>query len=129
MGRTKSYADMTKEEIIKKEKSKFSAICKNIEPGQKKALETLVGEAAFMGASLFELREIIDRKGYTEEYQNGANQKGVKKCSEVEIYNIMIKNYTAVIKQIMEIAGKSSKKGESGKENGDDFFAFLKMKS
>lgn len=129
MGRTKSYADMTKEEIIKKEKSKFSAICKNIEPGQKKALETLVGEAAFMGASLFELRKAIDKKGYTEEYQNGANQKGVKKCSEVEIYNIMIKNYTAVIKQIMEIAGKNSKKGENGKENGDDFFAFLKMKS
>lgn len=129
MGRTKSYADMTKDEIIKKEKAKFSAICKNIEPEKKKALETLVGEAAFMGASLFQLREIIDKKGYTEEYQNGANQKGVKKRSEVEIYNVMIKNYTAAIKQIMEIAGKSGKKGENGKENDNDFFAFLKMKS
>lgn len=129
MGRTKSYADMTKDEIIKKEKAKFSAICKIIEPEKKKALETLVGEAAFMGASLFQLREIIDKKGYTEKYQNGANQKGVKKCSEVEIYNVMIKNYTAAIKQIMEIAGKSGKKGENGKENDNDFFAFLKMKS
>jgi len=128
MGRTKSYDEMTKEEIIKKEKSKFSAICKNIEPGQKKALEALVGEAAFMGASLFELRKAIDKKGYTEKYQNGANQKGVKKCSEVEIYNVMIKNYTAVIKQIMEIAEKNGKKVENGKENDDDFFAFLKMR-
>ena len=58
-----------------------------------------------------------------------ANQKGVKKRSEVEIYNVMIKNYTAAIKQIMEIAGKSGKKGENGKENDNDFFAFLKMKS
>ena len=33
MGRTKSYDEMTKEEIIKKEKSKFSAICLNIVPG------------------------------------------------------------------------------------------------
>ena len=42
-------------------------------------------EAAFMAASLYELRKIINEKGYTEEYQNGANQKGIKKCSEVEI--------------------------------------------
>jgi len=81
-----------------------------------------------MGASLFELRKAIDKKGYTEKYQNGANQKGVKKCSEVEIYNVMIKNYTAVIKQIMEIAEKNGKKVENGKENDDDFFAFLKMR-
>ena len=94
---------MTKEEIVKREKAKFQKLKKNIEPEQWKALETLVDEAAFMGASLFELRAIINEKGYTEEYQNGANQKGTKKCSEVEIYNVMIKNYSAIIKQITEI--------------------------
>ncbi len=129
MGRTKTYEEMTKDEIIKKEKSKFSAICREVEKDKKKAMETLVNEAAFMGASLFELRKKINKKGYTEEYQNGANQKGVKKCSEVEVYNVMIKNYTAVIKQIMEIAGKGSKSGDGGKGNGDDFFAFLKSKA
>ena len=73
MGRTKSYDEMTKEEIIKKEKSKFSAICKNIEPGQKKALEALVGEAAFMGASLFELRT---KKAIQKSTKTGLTKKG-----------------------------------------------------
>lgn len=128
MGRTRTYEDMTKDEIIKKEKSKFSAICREMEKDKRKAMETLVNEAAFMGASLFELREKINKKGYTEEYQNGANQKGVKKCSEVEVYNVMIKNYTALIKQIMEIAGKVSKNSDGGKGNGNEFFTFLKSK-
>lgn len=128
MGRTRTYEDMTKDEIIKKEKSKFSAICREVEKDKRKAMETLVNEAAFMGASLFELREKINEKGYTEEYQNGANQKGVKKCSEVEVYNVMIKNYTAVIRQIMEIAGKVSKNSDGGKGNSNEFFTFLKSK-
>lgn len=128
MGRTRTYEEMTKDEIIKREKGKFSAICKGIGKDKAKALETLVNEAAFMGASLFELRKAIDEKGYTEEYQNGANQKGVKKCSEVEIYNTMIKNYTTAVKQIMEITGKSGKNDDGGKGNGDEFITFLKAK-
>ena len=128
MGRTKTYDEMTKDEIVKKEKSKFSAICREVEKDKRKAMETLVDEAAFMGASLFELRKKINKKGYTEEYQNGANQKGVKKSSEVEVYNTMIKNYTAVIKQIMEIAGKKEANAK-GKGDSDEFFAFLKAKT
>ena len=62
-----------------------------------------------MGASLYELRTIIAEKGYTEEYQNGANQKGVKKSAEIEIYNTMIKNYMAVIKQLTELLTKEQK--------------------
>ena len=52
------------------------------------------------------LRQKIAEKGYTEEYQNGANQKGVKKSAEVEIYNTMIKNYMAVIKQLTDLVPK-----------------------
>ncbi len=128
MAKAKRYEDMTKEEIIKKEKAKFAKICKNIDEDKRKALETLVSEAAFMGASLFELRKIINEKGYTERYQNGENQKGIKKSSEVEIYNVMIKNYTAIIKQITDIAGKNDKKSDGKTDNGDDFMAFLKGK-
>lgn len=67
-------------------------------------------EAAFMAASLYELRKIINEKGYIEEYQNGANQKGIKKCSEVEIYNTMIKNYSAIIKQLTDLLPKEQEK-------------------
>lgn len=122
VGRARSYEEMTKEEVIKKEKSKFARICRGMGPEKRKAAETLVAEAAFMGASLYELRQIINRKGYTEQYQNGANQKGVKKCSEVEVYNTMIKNYAAAVKQITDLADKGKKQESDGV---GDFLMFL----
>ena len=92
-GKVAKYEGKTKEQIIAAEKRKLGGIYKKLDEKTKKATENLVEEAAFMGASLHELRQKIAEKGYTEEYQNGANQKGVKKSAEVEIYNTMIKNY------------------------------------
>ena len=79
-------------------------------------------EAAFMAASLYELRKIINEKGYTEEYQNGANQKGIKKCSEVEIYNTMIKNYSAIIKQLTDLLPKEQEKNVPPQDDGFEGF-------
>ena len=79
-------------------------------------------EAAFMAASLYELRKIINEKGYTEEYQNGANQKGIKKCSEVEIYNTMIKNYSAIIKQLTDLLPKEQEKNAPPLDDGFEGF-------
>ncbi len=101
-----NYEGKSKEEIIKSEKRKLSGIYTRLDKKTKKAVDSLIDEAAFMAASLYELRQIIDEKGYTEEYQNGANQKGVKKCSEVEVYNTMIKNYMATIKQLTDLLPK-----------------------
>ena len=85
-------------------------------------MESLVDEAAFMAASLYELRKIINEKGYTEEYQNGANQKGIKKCSEVEIYNTMIKNYSAIIKQHTDLLPKEQEKNAPPQDDGFEGF-------
>ena len=74
-----SYEGKTKDEIIKAEKRKLAGIYNRLDKKTKKAVDSLVDEAAFMAASLFELREKINEKGYVEIYQNGANQKGIKK--------------------------------------------------
>ena len=79
-------------------------------------------EAAFMAASLYELRKIKNEKGSTEEYQNGANQKGIKKCSEVEIYNTMIKNYSAIIKQLTDLLPKEQEKNAPPQDDGFEGF-------
>lgn len=123
MGRRKTYAEMTKEEIITAEKKKLSGICGEMDEKTRKAVESLMDEAAFMSASLYELRKIINEKGYTEEYQNGANQKGVKKCSEVEVYNTMIKNYMGTIKQLTELLPKLPSRSPTG--TGDGFEDFV----
>jgi hypothetical protein len=99
---------LSKEERIKAERTKLNAIYSKLESKTKKSVSSLVDEAAFMAASLFELREIINEKGYTEEYQNGENQRGTKKCSEVEIYIQLSKNYMAIIKQLTDLLPKDA---------------------
>lgn len=118
----KSKNELTKDELEKREKRKLAGIYRKLDKDAKKSVESLIEEAAFMAASLYELRGIINRKGYTEEYQNGANQRGVKKCSEVEIYNTMVKNYMSTIKQLTDLLPK-----EAGKEveKNDGFEAFV----
>ena len=117
-----NYEEKSKDEIIRAEKRKLAGIYTRLDKKTKKAVDSLVDEAAFMAASLYELRRIIDDKGYTEEYQNGANQQGVKKCSEVEIYNTMIKNYSAVVKQLTDLIPKEQAKSAQNMSDGFEDF-------
>lgn len=102
-----------------KELKKLKKIFKDIEPAKQQTVEKLISNAAFMAESLDELQAIIREKGFTEEYQNGANQSGVKKCSEVEIYNTMIKNYSSIIKQLVDLLP-----GDAG-SGGDELLDFI----
>ena len=104
------YKDLSKDEILSKEKKKLEGIYSKLEDKTKKSVSSLIDNAAFMAASLYDLRKIINEQGYVEEYQNGQNQKGIKKCSEVEIYNTMIKNYMACIKQLTDLLPKEKQK-------------------
>lgn len=117
-----NYEGKSKEEIIKAEKRKLAGIYTRLDPKTKKAVDSLIDEAAFMAASLYEIRETINEKGYVETYQNGANQRGIKKCSEVEIYNTMIKNYSSVVKQLTDLIPK---KNDSSGEKTDGFEEFV----
>ena len=117
-----NYEGKSKDKIIKAEKRKLAGIYTRLDEKTKKSVGSLVDEAAFMAASLYELRKIIDEKGYTEEYQNGANQRGVKKCSEVETYNTMIKNYSAIVKQLTDLLPKEQAKSVQSTGDGlEDF--------
>ncbi len=106
-----------------KELNKLKKIFKDIEPNKRQTVEKLIANAAFMAESLDELQEVIREKGFVEEYQNGANQSGIKKCSEVEIYNTMIKNYSSIVKQLIDLLPGDSKSG------GDELLDFISGKS
>lgn len=103
----RKLTELSKDERIIQEKEKLDGIYSKLETDTKKSVSSLVDEAAFMAASLYELRQIINTKGYTEEYQNGENQKGTKKCSEVEIYIQLNKNYMAIMKQLTDLLPKA----------------------
>ena len=94
---------LDKDSRIKAEKQKLTRLFAKMDTKQKRAVQSLIENAAFMAATLWDLQETMNREGVVSEYQNGEHQCGTKKSPEVEIYNTMIKNYAAVMKQITDM--------------------------
>ena len=69
-----------------------------------RAAQRLIENVAFMSVHLQDLQAEINEKGCTEEYQNGENQKGVKKSAAFDAYTSTFKNFMAAIKQLVDIA-------------------------
>lgn len=106
--------EKTKEQRIKSENTRLKGIFKDLDENKKKIVTPLIQKAAFMHVELEELQKTIEEEGCVCEYKNGANQYGTKKSPEVDVYNTMIKNYTAIIKTLTEIAPAAPKKEKSG---------------
>lgn len=91
-------------------------------PEAKKSIaDGLLDKAVFMDNELLKLQKILKQKGWVEEYQNGENQRGMKKSSEADIYNTMIKNYNSTLKQISDLFPDSS-----GTDVKDPLLAFIR---
>lgn len=108
MANKKTKKELTKDERVKKEMRRLKRIYKDMDPDVKKATQSLIENAAFMVVTLEDLQETINREGVISEYQNGANQWGTKKSPEVEIYNTMIKNHMAIIRQLTDLLPKDT---------------------
>lgn len=94
--------EIDKDKQIHKEINKLKKIYKDVDNDKKKAVESLIANAAWMAVSLDELRQQIDANGYEEVYTNGANQCGKKDSVAVKTYNTMIKNYNSTIKLLLD---------------------------
>jgi sugar-specific transcriptional regulator TrmB len=105
---------------IKKEVSRLNSLFRQLDKKKKKAVDSLIKNAAFMAVTLEDLQNEINENGVTEKYQNGANQFGMKKSSAVEVYNTMIKNHVQVMKQLTDLLPK-----EENKPEDDGFDAFV----
>lgn len=86
-----------------KEFTRTRAQIRKLPPEEKERAMALFNKLVFMDDELEKLQAIIREKGWTEEYQNGANQRGIKKCTEGEMYNVIIKNYTASLKSLNDM--------------------------
>lgn len=118
-GKTTKPGQTTKATRIMAEKLKLDSIITNLPEDVKRTAEKLVDNAAFMAATLEDLQAYINEHGCTEEYQNGENQSGKKKSSEVDVYNTMIKNYKAIIDTLLGMLPK----GKAVDDDGFDDFA------
>lgn len=113
---------MNRDKRIKSEITKLKKFTKDIDPNKKNTVESLIQNIAFMTIALQDLIEIIKVKGYTETYTNGQHQQGVKKSSEVEIYNTMIKNHMAALRQLSDMIPDT----KAAKNELDDFLKAVK---
>lgn len=97
------------EDRIKAYSRKLKSVFKGVDENKKKVVDPLIERAAFLQASLEVLeRQILD-KGYVETYQNGEKQSGVKKSAEADLHSTYTKNYSAIIKQLIEICPDAPK--------------------
>lgn len=115
--------DLSKEERILLEIKRLNKIFGKMDTKTKKAVHSLIENAAFMSVTLEDLQKEIIKNGVVSEYQNGENQWGTKKSPEVEVYNTMIKNHIAIMKQLTELLPKQEIKQED-----DGFEEFVNSK-
>ena len=111
---------LEKNKNIKKEKNRLRKIFTNMPKTKKAIVEKLIDNAAFMAVTLDELKEHIKKNGVKETYMNGAAQFGYKESIESKTYNTMIKNYSNVIKQLIDLLPKEEKEVA-----GEDLLKFI----
>ena len=89
------------------EMKRIKKLLKAVNKDTLNTLQKLIKNAAFMSVTLDDLQDAMNQNGVISEYQNGENQWGTKKSPEVEIYNTMIKNYMALMKQLVDLLPES----------------------
>ena len=111
-------AKAKKKTRINREIKRLSGIYKEMDPNKMEIIKPLIQNAAFMTITLMDLQDDINEDGVVSEYQNGENHWGTKKSPEVEVYNTMVKNFTAAIKILSDLS-------PAGNEESDQLIAFL----
>lgn len=99
---TSNFTEKEKDSLIQDEMDRLRRICETMDKNRLEVVSGLIQEAAFMAATLCDLRVTISREGVVSIYQNGENQWGHKKSPEIEVYNNLIKNYMQIMKQLVD---------------------------
>lgn len=73
-------------------------------PKSKQEIATaLYNKCVFQNEEIERLQVILRENGWTEPYQNGANQSGRKKTGEADSYISLMKIFNQTVKQLNEI--------------------------
>lgn len=109
-----------KEEAIRKEENRLKKAFADLDANKKTTVKQLIRTAAFLSVTLRDLEEEIAQNGVTEEYQNGANQRGIKQSAAAVTHIAMTKNLTAIIKQLTDLVPVEKKKKSRLQELRDE---------
>ena len=94
--------------------TKTKEIVKKMEDGSAKEMaKALVGNIDFLSSEMLKLKKDLKKDGWVEVYQNGENQKGIKKSSKGETYLQMSKELVNNVKALSAIMQDGSGTGQS----------------
>lgn len=92
-----------KQKRIKREISRLKKIFKDVDANKLDLVKALIERAAYITVSLQDIEEQLNMEGWTEEYNNGRLQSGLKKSAAAECHISLVKNLNAIMKQLLEI--------------------------
>ena len=99
--------------------NKTIEIIEGLPDGKRERAAKLISKLLFINKQLEKLQEIIAEKGWTETYQNGANQFGIKKSSEGEVYNSLLKNFCTTMRCLNDMLPET----EAGKDELEEWLS------
>ncbi len=105
-------AKPSKTALIKRERARLAEVFRDLDENKLKIAAPLIDRAAFLTVSIAELEDQINREGWTEEYQNGSSQKGVKRSAAADAHIALTKNLATVSKQLLDIAPPAARGGK-----------------
>lgn len=88
---------------IREEEQRLTDILKDLDKNKLAASAGLISDMAFQRISMDDLKEEINREGWKEEYQNGANQYGTKQSVSGATYISLQKLYATNVKVLLDI--------------------------
>lgn len=97
------------------------AIIDKMPEARKELATALYEKCLFQHTQLDKLQQIIAEQGWTEAYQNGANQSGRKKTGEGDLYIALTKVFNATVKQLSDII-----KDTGADEASDELITWLR---
>src|SRR5690606_32141118 len=117
------YTPEEKAKKIKSELARLRKVFADIPEDKRRIADGLMQEAAFMRVTLEETREIIDREGVIELFEQGA-QRFLREHPATKVYASLVNRYSAVIKQLIDLLPDNK-----GADNGaDELMEFVKKR-
>lgn len=104
---------------VKAEEERLAALFADMGESAKQLTRDLVRSAAFMGVLLSDLQQDIAANGYREKYQNSATQFGYKRSVSADLFQVTVKNYSSIIRQLTDLLPEPSEVEE------DEFMQFI----
>lgn len=101
-----------KEKQIAKEERRLKKIFADMDANKLEAVQALIARAAFITVSLQDLEKELSDSGWTEVYQNGQSQSGLKKSAAADVHISLTKNLNAIMKQLLDLVPAAQRKSK-----------------